>query len=518
MATPNEKLAESLEALKVLQDQGLIAVKSSELSRVHRERLLKAGFLSEVVRGWFILTPDQERPGDSTTWFASYWNFCARYLAERFGNEYWISPDQSLKIHAGSWTVPTQLIVRSPNGTNSNTPLPYSTSLFSMVAPLPTTAEMVQVDGVQMLSLASSLIHCTQAVFAGDATDVRVVLSLISDSSQLLPLLLEGGHSSIAGRLAGAFRNIGREKIAEEIVKTMQSAGYTIREIDPFEHPNPVSLSVREKSPYVNRIKLMWHTMRDDIINLFPKSPGISKDIEKYLKNVDNLYVTDAYHSLSIEQYRVTPELIERVKSGTWDLEKNEEDKRQRDAMAARGYWQATQQVRKSIHQILEGRNAGEVIDNDHGDWYRELFAPSVNAGILKPSDLAGYRNNNVYIGQSKHVPLNPDALRDAMPVLFELLRNEPESSVRAVLGHFIFVFIHPYSDGNGRIGRFFMNAMLASGGYPWTVIPVEERATYMQALEAASVDQNIKPFVEFLAYLVSEGMKGTPVANISGK
>jgi len=38
------------------------------------------------------------------------------------------------------------------------------------------------------------------------------------------------------------------------------------------------------------------------------------------------------------------------------------------------------------------------------------------------------------------------------------------------VLGHFVFVYIHPYLDGNGRIGRFLMNLMLAAGGYPWTV------------------------------------------------
>jgi len=46
--------------------------------------------------------------------------------------------------------------------------------------------------------------------------------------------------------------------------------------------------------------------------------------------------------------------------------------------------------------------------------------------------------------------------MRDAMPILFELLEEEPEASVRAVLGHFIFVFIHPYMDGNGRMGPFF--------------------------------------------------------------
>jgi Fic family protein len=86
------------------------------------------------------------------------------------------------------------------------------------------------------------------------------------------------------------------------------------------------------------------------------------------------------------------------------------------------------------------------------------------------------------------------------MPALFELLTEETDPAVRVVLGHFIYVYIHPYMDGNGRTGRFLMNVMMAAAGYPWTVIPVQSRATYMAALEAASVEQNIVPFAEFLA------------------
>ena len=88
------------------------------------------------------------------------------------------------------------------------------------------------------------------------------------------------------------------------------------------------------------------------------------------------------------------------------------------------------------------------------------------------------------------------------MPVLFELLKEEPEPSVRAVLGHFIFVYIHPYMDGNGRIARFLMNVMMASGGFPWTVIPVEKRNDYMAALEKASVNQEIDDFAKFISEL----------------
>jgi Fic family protein len=108
--------------------------------------------------------------------------------------------------------------------------------------------------------------------------------------------------------------------------------------------------------------------------------------------------------------------------------------------------------------------------------------------------------------------------MRDAMPILFELLEEEPEASVRAVLGHFVFVFIHPYMDGNGRMGRFLMNTMLASGGYPWTVIPVEKWDEYMQALEEASVRQNIEPFAKFLGDLVDERMKGKNAAELPNK
>jgi Fic family protein len=75
---------------------------------------------------------------------------------------------------------------------------------------------------------------------------------------------------------------------------------------------------------------------------------------------------------------------------------------------------------------------------------------------------------------------------------------------VRVVLGHFFFVNIHPYIDGNGRMGRFLMNAMLASGGYPWTVVPLAQRSRYMSALETASMGRDIRPFAELLAELVA--------------
>jgi len=69
--------------------------------------------------------------------------------------------------------------------------------------------------------------------------------------------------------------------------------------------------------------------------------------------------------------------------------------------------------------------------------------------------------------------------------------------------------------DGNGRMGRFLMNVMLAGGGYPWTIIPVDARNSYMATLEEASVRQNIDPFTRFIARLVDAGLKGKPAPEI---
>ena len=134
LSTPSEKLAESLKVLAKLQRQHAGAIRASDLSRTHQERLLKQGFLLRVMNGWLIPSRPDNVEGESTAWYASYWRFCAVYLRNRFKTQWCLSPEQSLSIRAGSWTVPKQLVVRAPRARNRITNLPHGTSLFDLRA------------------------------------------------------------------------------------------------------------------------------------------------------------------------------------------------------------------------------------------------------------------------------------------------------------------------------------------------------------------------------------------------
>lgn len=509
MATPHEKLAASLAALQEIQKDGRRVFRSGELSRVHRERLLRNGFLKEIMKGWLVSWNPGAAPGDTTPWFANFWEFCARYCVERFSGDWYLSPEQSLLLHAEHTVIPQQVVVYTPKGTNNRVTLLFGTSLYDLrQKEMPPAADITVREGLRLFTPQAALMRVPESFFARYPVEAQVALSRVRDASDLLGRLLQGGHSVVAGRLAGALRRMERPDMADEVVGTMKGAGYDIRESDPFAPEQAFGAVQGAASPIVSRLNLLWETFREPVLAVFPDPPGKPRDLKAYMRFVDGVYQSDAYHSLSIEGYSVTLELIERVRAGAWNPDDHDGDRQNRDALAARGYWQAFQRVRETVERIIADGNAGALVRGGHREWYRELFQPCVAAGLIPAAALAGYRSNAVYLRGSRHVPPRWEAVRDAMPTLFDPLEREPEPCVRAVLGHWLFGYIHPYPDGNGRMARFVMNAILASGGYPWTVIRVDDRDAYFAALERASVDQDIEPFARFIAERVQWSME----------
>jgi hypothetical protein len=318
------------------------------------------------------------------------------------------------------------------------------------------------------MQLPYALCKVSSTYFQKNPKEAEIALRLIRNSSELSTIIIKYNFKTAAKRLIGAYRFLGNEDMANDLKTELLNFGWNLGEENPFTQATPLMVSSNITSPYAARIFSLWSLFRPTVIKYFPDNSIRLLNPEKYLKELEEIYTQDAYNSLSIEGYLVDENLIAKVQECNWNPDGDLQDNQEKNALAARGYYEAFLEVKKSIATLLQNKSPGEVIKADLKKWYHALFA---------------------------------------------CLKKEPNAAVRAICGHYIFVYIHPYMDGNGRLGRFLMNSMLASGGYPWTIIQVASRAQYLHALEITGTDANIEPFVQFIKQEMQES-QGFPALN----
>src|SRR5690606_10898379 len=101
MATPRERFVEALKFLQGLQEKGIVGIHTDDMpNRKYREILSKNGFIREVTKGWYITTSPEEKDGETTAWYSSYWDFVAVFLERKYADNWCLSADQSLLLHA----------------------------------------------------------------------------------------------------------------------------------------------------------------------------------------------------------------------------------------------------------------------------------------------------------------------------------------------------------------------------------------------------------------------------------
>jgi Fic family protein len=133
-------------------------------------------------------------------------------------------------------------------------------------------------------------------------------------------------------------------------------------------------------------------------------------------------------------------------------------------------------------------------------------------------SDSGHYRRSSVGILKAQKVShIAPPAkhVPQLMDELFAFLKSEKELSplVQACVFHYELEFIHPFSDGNGRIGRFWQSLILAKFHPVFEYIPVESlikkrQADYYRVLERCDKRGNSTEFVEFSLEIVRDALK----------
>ena len=362
-------------------------IHTSQLQRTDRQWLVRQGWLEEIMRGWYLAVRPDLPPGESTAWYASFWDFLKVYLEYHYGSDYCLSAESSIDLHLGGTTIPRQVIVLATRGSGSPQSLPFDTSVLVYADPSRMPKIQQTVRGLQVMPMHYALCRVSPTFFRNSPQDAEIALRSIS-AMELLHIIAEHNKfKNAAGRLIGAYRFLKLTKIADDLKEGLAQIGIIVQEENPFSTETPILTGNTLKSPYAVRIQVKWEQFRDVVLHNFPMPPGQPESPNAYLRQVSEVYVQDAYNSLSIEGYQVSPELIERVKAAKWHPDKNPQDRQLRDALAARGYYEAFQAVKVSVEQVLQGASPGDIAENDLPRWYQKLFGSSVQAGLLSAAD-----------------------------------------------------------------------------------------------------------------------------------
>lgn len=129
----------------------------------------------------------------------------------------------------------------------------------------------------------------------------------------------------------------------------------------------------------------------------------------------------------------------------------------------------------------------------------------------LKPElekQIGKYRKVQVYIRGVEFMPSKPQEVSKEMRHLllwYSKNKRKLHPLILAAYFHTAFEAIHPFVDGNGRVGRLLMNFILHENKYSMINIPNSKRNIYYKSLEGAQVKNNLRPFIEFLIKLLRE-------------
>jgi Fic family protein len=181
-------------------------------------------------------------------------------------------------------------------------------------------------------------------------------------------------------------------------------------------------------------------------------------------------------------------------------------------------YWVIQQGITvkgKSLKDHLEAKNHKEALDYlyemiEQGSSHTisEHLIKSLHSLVIQgiDSSIAGqYRKVDVFITGTDHVPPSAIEVPYKMQELVAWARENYKKMTIvdfATLFHHKFVYIHPFQDGNGRVGRLLMNVFLMQYGFPIAIIQKNDRQKYYRVLAEADYGR-YKPLITFVAQAV---------------
>ncbi len=491
MASTKEQQKESYQSLLEYMKSpehhtGNIIRENPAFGAKHIKRLVEGSILTPIIDGWYYVAASVKDP-DPTEWYLNYWQFIVAYLDDKYGDDWCLSSDMSLLVLSGNGVLPKQLVIRSPQASNTKLSLPLGYELLEIKADCPDEAQVQSRYGLRLYPLHLALLTASPGFYRRFPIEARTCLALVSDYDGLAEAAIKGGLRSGACKVTGGIHSIGYPSLADGIILTLRRAGYEALKDNPF----PENIIVPgDQSAISSRIYLMWMQMRPYVLirKDFLVTRPEDLTIGEIMDMMDDVRVRDGVNSLNIHGLHVTEQLISDTETPTWDYLWADMNLDTDDVLAAHGYNNAFKQVRSDILDSMSGGREPSKLFDCLTSWHDAMVAPFIEAGLGTWYRESGFRKEECPVSQSEHVPVEPGALDVAMGQLGYLLSHEPDAFVRAVLGHFFIIYLHPFMDDNAIIARLLMNSQLVTGGYPWTVIPERYCDEYTGGLENACV------------------------------
>lgn len=168
----------------------------------------------------------------------------------------------------------------------------------------------------------------------------------------------------------------------------------------------------------------------------------------------------------------------------------------------------------REINEVLNHKEAFDFILKTKEDISKKLILKLheiIVKNTLKPElekQIGRYRDVQVYIRGAEWIPPRPEEVPKEMKALLTWYSKNKRKLHPVILAsyfHSAFEGIHPFVDGNGRVGRLLMNFILYKNNYPMINIPNAKKHLYYKVLQEAQLKGNLRPFLDFLMKLLKE-------------
>ena len=227
------------------------------------------------------------------------------------------------------------------------------------------------------------------------------------------------------------------------------------------------------------------------IVNLVAEIVSLTERFAMRMEREDTVLLRRAnriksvHSSLAIEGNTLSESQISDILDGRPVIGPKREVEEAANALAAYGHYSSFDPL--SISDLLRA----------HGMMMANLLP---DAGRLRGHGVGVVSGSAVL-----HVAPQPSMVPELLDGLFAWVKDAPDHMlVRSSVFHYDFEFIHPFSDGNGRMGRFWQSLLLASWNPVFAQLPIENlvrrrQAEYYKAINDSTAANNSGIFVEFM-------------------